>query len=111
SICPIPSRKEAVSKVDLRSLFSPKGTNSIAGGTAPGCQQPFDQPCKGCITPMRCNPLQGWSSIRSLPGAVPPAIEFVPFGDEIGRGFDTPSLRLGRLGQPICPIHRASSLA
>jgi hypothetical protein len=28
--------------------------------------------------------LQGWSSIRCLPWAVPTAIEFVPFGDEIG---------------------------
>ena len=74
-------------------LFSLKGTNSIAGGTAPGCQQPFDQPCKGLQTPMGCNPLQGWSSIRSLPWAVPTAIEFVPFGDEIGRrlSFDTAS--------------------
>ena len=38
-------------------------------------------------------PLQGWSHGCCAPGAVPPAIEFVPFGDEIGRGlsFDTAS--------------------
>ena len=34
--------------------------------------------------------------VVGIPGAVPPAIEFVPFGDEIGRGltFDTPWLAL-----------------
>jgi hypothetical protein len=46
---------------------------------------------QGLHNPNEMQPLQGWWSIQSLPCAVPTAIEFVPFGDEIGRGlsFDT----------------------
>ena len=63
------------------------------GGTAPGMATTIRPTLQGLHNPNEMHPLQGWSSIRSLPWAVPTAIEFVPFGDEIGRGlsFDTPS--------------------
>ena len=84
--------KESVATLNPCPISSPEGTNSIAGGTAPGRDRIDDQPCKGCISWVM-QPLQGWSNGCWHPGAVPPAIEFVPSGDEIGRGlsFDTAS--------------------
>src|SRR6476620_368802 len=65
----------------LDQAWSPEGTNSIAGGSAPGRRRPFDQPCKGLHKPSEIQPLQGWSERIRCPGALPPAIEFVPSGD------------------------------
>jgi len=39
-----------VSKLNPRPISSPKGTNSIAVGTAHGRDRIDDQPCKGCIS-------------------------------------------------------------
>src|SRR5258705_13294244 len=69
-----------MSKVGLRYLFSPKGTNSIDGGTAPGWQPPFDQPCKGCITPMRCNPCRVGRRFDLYRGRCPRLLNLSPSG-------------------------------
>jgi hypothetical protein len=66
------------------SLF-PEGDKFNSRGHRPRMTTTLDQPCKGLNNPNEMQPLQGWSSIRSLPGAMPPAIEFVPFADEIGQ--------------------------
>jgi len=72
---------EGVSKLHPRPISSPEGTNSIAGGSAPGQRTRLDQPCKGCTSPVRFNPYRVGPDFRSLPGALPPAIEFVPSRD------------------------------
>jgi len=72
--------EEGVSKVDLRYLFSPQGTNSIAGGTAPGWQPPCDQPCKGCITPVRCNPCRVGPRFDLYRGRCPRLLNLSPAG-------------------------------
>src|SRR6188474_1303005 len=41
--------KESVATFNPCPISSPEGTNSIAGGTAPGRDRIDDQPCKGCI--------------------------------------------------------------
>ena len=82
--CSSPTVRACVKSRSPISLF-PEGDKFNSRGHPPGCQQPFDQPCKGLHNPNEMQPLQGCPTIRSLPGAVPPAIEFVPFGDEIGR--------------------------
>ena len=83
-----------MSKVDLQYLFSPKGTNSIDGGIAPGLATTIRPTLRGLHNPDEIQPFTGLALTSDLyPGALPPAIEFVPFGDGIGRGlsFDTPS--------------------
>ena len=92
---------EGVSKVDLRYLFSPKGTNSIDGGTAPGWQPPFDQPCKGCITPMRCNPYRVGRRFDLYRGRCPRLLNLSPSGtrsDDEGV-LTHPLTRRGALGR------------
>ena len=86
---------ESVSKLNSRPTSSPKGTNSIAVGTAHGRDRIDDQPCKGCISLGLCNPYRGWSNGGCHAGEVPPSIEFVPFGEKRYRRstFDTASAR------------------
>ena len=70
-----------VSKLSPRPISSPKGTNSIAGAPPPVEIEDY-QPCKGLHIIGVMQPLQGWSNGCWHPGAMPPAIEFVPFGEK-----------------------------
>ena len=50
----------------------PKGTNSIAVGTAHGRHRIDDQPCKGCISLGSCNPCRVGLIVVAFPGGGAP---------------------------------------
>ena len=69
-------------KLNPRPISSPKGTDSIAVGTAHGRDRNRRPTLQGLHFFVVLQPLQGWSNGGRQPGAVPPAIEFVPFGEK-----------------------------
>jgi hypothetical protein len=66
---------------DSHWLLSPKATNSVAGGNATGSEHHlFSDPVRVGFTAI-FDPFRVGSSFAQDPVALPPAIEFVAFGD------------------------------
>ena len=78
-----PRAFEGASKLIPRSIASPKGTNSIAGGTAPGRDRIDDQPCKGLHLMGLCNPCRVGRMVVGIRGRCPRLLNLSPSGKKI----------------------------
>ena len=70
----------AVSKLAPRSISSPAGTNSIAGGSAPGKDRNRGPTLQGLPLNGVMRPLQGWSEGPRYRGRCPRLLNLSPSG-------------------------------
>src|SRR4029077_14960751 len=67
-------------KAPFSPISSPKGRNSIAGGSAPGRDRIDGQPCKGCISLGLCNPCRVGRTVVGSRGRCPRLLNLSPSG-------------------------------